>query len=159
MVSRVIAISLALASVQAIAQDNTPMTEEEKPWFMKEEWLRQNAPYGIDVTPDTKAWIIVNLGIGGDVYSILADDYEVRDQRWPKAWLRGYHKANAKVPYRESRTLLHFDCADNTYYQTYEQTYKADRTIYSVQSRRTYPTPIVPGSLAEDWKAMMCRPR
>lgn len=153
------ALILAFFCSPLFAQNDIPMTEDEKPWFLKKEWLEKNAPYGIDMTPDRKVWILMNSSLQGDEYAMLADDYEMRDPKWPKAWIRGYHKANPKVSYRESRTLYHFDCLNDTYYSTYQQTYKADRSLQSVSGLRSMTSPIVPGSIAEEWHQYACRPK
>ena len=154
-----IGIGLVLLSAPAISQDNTPMTEEEKPWFLKEAWMQKNAPNGIDITPDSKVWISMNKSIDGDEYAISAEDYEVREYPYAKAWLRGYHKANRKVNYRESRSLYHFDCIRKTYFTSYQQTYRADRSVLSVVSSSSAVVPIVPGSIAETWSYFFCRPK
>ena len=130
-----------------------------KPWFLQDEWLEKNAPYGIDMTPDGQVWITINTSIKGDQYAMLAEDYERRDPKWPQVWIRGYHKANPKVLYRESRSLVHFYCLERSYYSSYEQTYKADRSVHSASGQRSQTLPVIPGSLAEQWMQFACRPK
>lgn len=144
--------SLILASPALSQADDVYLDAPPK------EWLLAHAPYGFDITPDGKTW--VNIGRSGrrDDYAILSTDlYKALTQRssQPRIWIRGYHIRNKKLKYRQSKQLVTIDCMRDTLWVQRELAYAPDGDI--VWDKGPFNSEsIVPGSVGERWRNMVC---
>ena len=122
------------------------------------EWIKEHAPYGVDITPDGDSWVNANPVGRSDDYAIRVSDF----QRYldmpstsPVFWVRGYHARNKTARYRTSKSQINIDCARQTVQVRYWITYRADGTVYS--SAHNYSVdPIIPGTDGEQWQKMVC---
>lgn len=122
------------------------------------EWLAENAPNGFDITLDGIIWL--NVGAPGriDDYALRANDvYLAATNRsiYPKAWVRGYHLRNRKLPYRESKRQISIDCQRQTMTNLYTVYYKADGSALFTEGQRA-TVPVVPGTYDEAYMKRLC---
>ncbi|MCL6684465.1 surface-adhesin E family protein [Sphingomonas alba] len=122
------------------------------------DWATDHAPFGMDITLDGKLWINTNKVGARDDYAILANDlYRSLTNRsaFPRVWIRGYHRKNSTVTYRETKALVEIDCMADTI--------RVERRVYYSASGETVGSegpfaadPIVPGSIGESWRKAAC---
>jgi len=143
-----VAIAAMLVATPVAAQTDSP-------WL---NWVSENSPNGFDITPDGTIWI--NLAKVGrtDDYAIRAEDLrdgrEARNRK-PSFWMRGYHKRNSKVSFRETKARLTLDCEAETLSTSTTAYYGADGTLLS----RTGYTPteyIIPGTYGAEYYRLFC---
>lgn len=146
-----VAIGLTVAALQAgpppFAADTPPL-----------EWITNNAPFGMDITFDGKVWVNTNpVGMTNDYAVLAADLYKVKiaNSDYPEVWLRGYHAKNPKVAYRESKLLVAIDCRRDTYFLRKVVRYDSKGEV-TESSGPFASEPIIPGSIAESWRAAIC---
>lgn len=122
------------------------------------DWVTDHAPYGMDVTLDGKVWINTNPTGARDDYAILANDlYKAltAQSTHPHLWIRGYHRRNQKVTYRETKTLVEIDCARDRLWIERKLYYAADGDVVA-SSGPFASEPVVPGSIGESWRKFAC---
>lgn len=122
------------------------------------EWLQNHTPYGMDITLDGKVWINTNKTGAENDFAILANDLHralTSESIEPKVWIRGYHRRNPKVSYRETKLLVTINCRWDTL--------QVERRIFYSASKEAIATegpfasdPIVPGSIGETWRKAAC---
>ncbi len=157
MVRKALVISLWLLAAQAMAQDQLPATDGEKPYYFEKYWQEKNAPRGFMVADDGKVLITIGTDNAGSEYGIVLDDYVERDATWPKLWIYGYHKGNKSVVYRTSKQQVRIDCKYKTIQTTFWISFKADKSTLYTNNNPEQVTPVVPGSLGEQWYEYACR--
>jgi hypothetical protein len=124
------------------------------------DWALARAPHGVDVTLDGEVWVnIANPGLRDD-YAILARDLKSQEAKpYPKLWVRGYHKNNPTLPYRESKAQYQFNCKAQTISTETHLTYDAQGNVKSDwRSNRYTSDAIVPGSIGARLYAFVCGP-
>lgn len=123
-----------------------------------DEWLKAHAPYGFDITLDGKVWVNTNTPGARDDYAILGKDLEKAlsgHSSNPRLWVRGYHRRNPGVTYRETKQLINVDCARDTIWIERKLYYSADGDL--ITSTGPFASePIVPGSIGESWRKAAC---
>lgn len=124
------------------------------------DWAVQNAPHGFDITPDGTIWI--NLAEVGrvDDYAVRAEDLHAAraaHARYPSFWVRGYHKLNTKVTYRESKAKFSLDCNRQTIFTTTIAYYDAEGNMLWRQGS-TFSQDIIPGTYAAEYYRLFCAP-
>jgi hypothetical protein len=145
---RAAALALILLASLAAAQSDSP-------WL---NWVAANSPYGFDLTPDGTIWI--NLAKVGqkDDYSIRAQDLQQArhsNDRNPKFWVRGEHKRNTAVKYRETKALLSIDCEHEILYRLQITYYKPDGSVLA-QVGYASEGYIVPGTFGAEYYRLFC---
>jgi hypothetical protein len=124
------------------------------------EWVTPNAPYGFDVTYDGTVWLsVAQVGQSVD-YAVRAKD--LRDARKaaskrPSFWVRGYHKRNASVRYRETKARMTLDCEGETITTAQTTYYDAAGQVVGQQGY-VAPSYIVPGSYGAAYLKLFCEP-
>lgn len=144
---------LALADGQTATQDTF---RDIRPEVLADP---RNAPFGFDITPDETVWL--NMApVGHQVdYAVRARDFLDRKLPYVTVWIRGYHKRDPGVRYRESKMQVSFDCQRSTYSVSYTATYKADGALWSEdRPYRPQSLPIVPGTQGANWQRFICKP-
>lgn len=123
------------------------------------EWLQENAPHGFDITPDGSIWVTVGEDRKGSVWGLLAKDLLNVGDAGGRVWVRGYHRDDPSVPYRETKEQIYFSCKFNEYATIYRVTYAADGSIMNEQGPFSSlgTRPIIPGSLAQEWASYVCK--
>lgn len=118
----------------------------------------KNAPFGFDVTPDSTVWLnMAKVGQQVD-YTVRARDFLDRELPYVTVWIRGYHRRDPNVKYRESKMQVSLDCQRSTYSISYTATYKADGSLWSENKPyRAQSMPIVPGTQGANWQRFICR--
>jgi hypothetical protein len=124
--------------------------------FPKDWVVRRASRHGLDVTPDGRMWF--NADEYGDTvdYGVSADDLWSATGRFRKAWVRGYHKRDTSVPYRESLQLIHADCATQKWGSEMVVHFDADGKMLDQSSGPWEWEPVVPRTYAETWHSMIC---
>ena len=146
------ALILSLFAYSASAQN------DEKPWFLQEPWLSENAPNGIDITSDGTPWIVIGPDLGNSIHSMRAEDYLLRKENYPKVWIRQWHGRSKKVAHRETKRQVSFDCKNHTYDEFFAVAYNAAGEVVWTD-KRSSSEPVIPGSMAELWEQLACRPK
>lgn len=159
MVRKAALIALVVFAAPLGAQDEKPMTEDEKPWFLKDGWPAKNAPRGFMIGTDGKVLIEIGTADSGSEYGMLLDDYEKRDPKWPKVWIYGFHQGDKSVAYRTSKQQISVDCQYKMITTTFFITFKADGSTMFENNYANKASPVVPGSLGEQWYNYACRPK
>jgi hypothetical protein len=134
---------------------NPVMAQTANPWL---DWVAANSPHGFDVTPDGTIWINLSEVGKTDDYAIRAEDLrdatEARNRK-PSFWVRGYHKRNPKVRYRQTKARLTLDCEHETLETSTTAYYDADGNLLW----RTGYTPteyIIPGTYGAEYRRLFC---
>lgn len=145
---RTAALALTLVASPVVAQTGSPYLD----------WVAANSPNGFDVTPDGSIWI--NLAQPGqqDDYAILASDLQAAresSERWRSIWVRGYHRRNPKVAYRETKTRFSINCADSQIYRSMSISYDADGDVLQ-ELGMSSSSPVVPGSYGAEYHRQVC---
>ncbi|QNN64336.1 hypothetical protein H9L12_08320 [Sphingomonas rhizophila] len=147
-------MSVLVLAALALAQEAATEPQIDGPL----EWAMERAPHGIDITLDGKLWINSNKVGAKDDYAILATDLHravTSKSIKPRLWVRGYHRRNPSVNYRESKLLVVIDCTRDTLRIEKRIAYSADGGI--VETGGPYRSdPIVPGTNGEAWRKMAC---
>lgn len=146
------ALILSLFAYSASAQN------DDKPWFLQEPWLSENAPNGIDITSDGTAWIVMGTDTENSVHTMRAEDYLLRVENYPKVWIRQWHGRSKKVAHRETKRQVRFDCKNQTYDEFYSVAYNASGEV-AWTDNRSESVPVIPGSMSELWARFACRPK
>lgn len=146
------ALALSLITTSSGAQeDRFP----DSPWL---NWVAANSPNGFDITPDGDLWInLAEVGQSDD-YAVRAEDLKAaRDARNqnPSFWIRGYHKRNPKVSYRESKVMYSLDCARKTVTRIQGTYYAADGDVVYQQGFQPFGY-VVPGSMGAEYHRLFC---
>lgn len=129
--------------------------QTDSPWL---NWVIEHSPHGFDMTPDGTLWINVSPVGNMNDYAIRAEDLrDAREagNRKPSFWIRGFHKLNPKVQYRESKARLNLDCGNETLSTSTAAYYDADGNILG----RTGPSAaehIIPGSYGAEYYRLFC---
>ncbi|RYD68599.1 MAG: hypothetical protein EOP58_00110 [Sphingomonadales bacterium] len=119
--------------------------------------LMAAAPFGVDITPDETAWInMAPVGQTSD-YAVRARDYLNIKSSYPTVWIRGYHRRNPRVDYRESKLRVTFDCKGERYSEDYVVHYKANGAFSEYGGRAGGYHPVVPGTEAANWLRFVCK--
>lgn len=142
------ALALALAATPAWAQTDSPFLN----------WVHSNSPYGFDLTPDGSIWINIAEPGERDDYAILATDLMAAresKQQSRTIWVRGYHKLNPKVPYRQTKALWRVDCTFKTISRVMWVSYDGNMDTLS-EYGATMATPVVPGSYGAEYFRQAC---
>lgn len=138
-----------VALILALAQVETALLD----------WALERGPYGVDVTPDGSVWInVAPLGTRAD-YAVLADDVrrqESTSPRWRSFWVRGYHRRDPSVRYRESKAQYTINCEDRTISTNMWVAYRADGSTHSTWRGPSASEPIVPGSMGVRFQRIVC---
>jgi hypothetical protein len=147
-------MALTVAAV-ARAQPATNDLESEIARY-PEGWLEsKSARYGMDITLDGKIWINADHYGDREDYAVAASDLLGATGRYRKAWVRGYHKRNPDVSYRESKRLVQVNCADRTWFTELTAYYDVEGRAVRQTGRETW-SPVIPGTNAENWLRMIC---
>ena len=105
--------------------------ESESPWL---DWVAANAPHGIDITNDGTIWISLHpIGQKND-YALRAEDlFEARrlDEANPSFWIRGFHKKNTDVRWRETKARYVLDCTNERISTSVWLAYDAEGNVIS----------------------------
>lgn len=121
-------------------------------------WVAANAPHGFDVTPDGDIWINLSKVGKRDDYAVRAEDLkqarETRDKS-PSFWVRGYHKRNPKVHYRESKQKFILNCRAKTISTSTLAYYDADGNLLWRQGSMLSED-IIPGTYAAEYYRLFC---
>lgn len=143
-----IAVLLLAASAPVVAEPNA--------W---DDWVRNNSPYGFDVTKDGTIWInLYEPGLKDD-YAIRAGDLRNARQtgdQYPKFWIRGYHLKNKDVEYRESKYLMQLDCKGERIRYVLGVRYDASGNLLSEDGEQTSFGVIIPGTYAAEHHRLFC---
>lgn len=146
------------ASAAPIPPSSDPKSEfEERIGKFPKNWVARKAfKYGLDITPDGRMWF--NSDTYGDTvdYGVSADDLWTASGRYRKAWVRGYHKRDPSVPYRESLQLVHADCLAKRWGLEMTIHYDADGRMMDQHSGPWNWEPVVPRTYAETWHNAIC---
>lgn len=145
---RAAALSLILLAMPALAQTDSP-------WL---DWVVANSPHGFDITHDGTIWINVSAVGRKDDYAIRAEDLQAaRTERpfEPTFWVRGYHKRNPKVSYRESKARMTIHCAREEIATSTTAYYDAEGNLLW-QTGPTGYSYIIPGSYGEEYHRLLC---
>lgn len=121
------------------------------------DWVERRAALnGMDVTPDGRIWF--NSDFYGDEvdYGVAAGDLWNASGRFRKAWVRGYHRRDTSVPYRESLQLIHADCLENRWGWEMIVHYDADGKMMDQFADVVRWEPVVPRTYADNWHDMIC---
>ncbi len=145
---RAASLALILFAFSAAAQTDSP-------WL---NWVAANSPHGFDMTLDGTIWI--NLAEEGqkDDYSIRAEDLQQAREthdRTPKFWVRGYHKRNPDVNYRETKALMRVDCEHETLDRMQLTYYKPNGDVFG-QLGYASQGYIVPGTYGAEYYRLFC---
>lgn len=138
------------------ATSGPALAQLDAPWLKY--WLPANAPHGFDVTLDGTMWI--NLAEPGleDDYAIRAEDlHKARSERskYPTFWVRGYHKRNPKVAYRESKTRMYLDC-DRQTLGTSLTAYYGPGGKFLWQTGASSSDHVIPGTYGAEYHRLFC---
>ncbi len=138
-------------AILALAASDEPDVDGPPP-----EWVAEHAPYGFDITPrDGKVWINMDRVGDEDDYAVLANDFYKATGNFRYVWVRGYHRRNPKVRYRETITRVSFTC-DGEYMETrYYVAIDANRKRVATDESTTKQM-IVPGTYGDQWKRFLC---
>ena len=147
MIGKIAVVALVFAS-PAIGQTDSP-------WI---DWVVSNSPHGFDITPDGTIWINVSAVGKPEDYAVRAEDlHEARRtaNRKPSFWVRGYHKRNPKVQYRETKARLTLNCENETISTSTTAYYGADGNL---MSRTGYVASeyIIPGTYGAEYHRLFC---
>ena len=142
-------------AIAALLFASPVMAQTESPWL---DWVAENSPYGFDVTPDGTIWINLSEVGQTDDYAIRAED--LRDaraarNRKPSFWVRGYHKRNPKVLYRQTKARLTLDCENETLSTSTTAYYAADGSMIS-RTGYTSAEYIIPGTYGAEYHRLFC---
>lgn len=145
---RKLTIAALLISAPAMAQTDSP-------WL---NWVAANSPHGFDITPDGTIWINLSEVGKTDDYAIRAEDLrdarEARNRK-PSFWVRGYHKRNTKVRYRQTKARLTLDCEHETLSTSTTAYYDADGNLLW-RTGYTSPDYIIPGTYGAEYYRLFC---
>lgn len=146
---KLFAALLAFSAYSVSAQD------VRSPWL---DWVVANSPHGFDITPDGTIWI--NLAEVGrkDDYAIRAQDLQIAREEsdsQPDFWVRGYHKRNPDVAYRESKALFWLDCQRVTMGRKTIAFYSEDGTLLSRLGAGSTEY-IIPGTYGAEYHRLIC---
>lgn len=145
-------------SAAPIPPSSAPKSEfEERIGKFPKEWVaRKASKYGLDVTSDGRMWF--NSDTYGDTvdYGVSADDLWTVSGRYRQAWVRGYHKRDPSVPYRESLQLIHADCLQKRWGSEMVIHYDADGKMIHQDGGAWNWEPVVPRTYAETWHEAIC---
>lgn len=122
------------------------------------DWVAEHAPYGFDVTPDGTIWLNTNPVGQADDYAVRAADlYNNRANRSsnPVFWVRGYHKNNPKVAYRQSMFRYSIDCQRETISRSTAIYYDSEGKTIS-QEGASGTNYIYPGSVGAEYHRLFC---
>lgn len=142
------ALALILAASPASAQTDSPFLN----------WVNANAPFGFDLTPDGSIWINISTPGQRDDYAILASDLQKAREStelWRSIWVRGYHRRNTEVSYRETKARFVINCADETIYRSMWISYDADGDVLR-EFGASAQSPVVPGSYGAEYHRQVC---
>jgi len=121
-------------------------------------WVASHSPNGFSLGSNGTIWI--NIAPEGQVddYAIRAEDLLAAQTDKPNYvvfWVRGMHKNNRNVAYRESMTRYAVDCQRDEISVTQRQFYRADGGPMGSEGpfRSEY---IVPGTYGEEYHRLMC---
>lgn len=144
--------------VQQPQSSSTGMShfEERLARFPKDWVAKKAARHGMDVTIDGRMWFNTDTYGDTDDYGVSADDLWAVSGRYRKAWVRGYHKRNPALAYRESLHLIHADCAEKKWGSEMEIHYGPNGDVVHESSGPWEWSPVVPRSYAESWYNMIC---
>lgn len=147
--SRLAVLALALLAAPTNAQF------DDSPWLT---WVAANSPYGFDITPDGTIWINLSKVGRKDDYAIRAQD--LQEARTSKAkehsfWVRGYHKLNADVSYRESKARFSVNCERETLSRSLIAYYDGEGNVLG-QLGPLSPSHIIPGSYGAEYYRLFC---
>lgn len=144
------AAALALLAVGPVETDKA---------FKEEylEWLIVNAPLGWDVYADG-VWVSAGTDSTGSRYAIRMEDMkEPKKSAYKTVWLRGEHQKDKTRPYRTSKFRLTVNCEAKTSSNGTWVNYRADGSIHSTgQGSALHYTDIIPGSIGDQWRKMIC---
>lgn len=145
-------VNMAVPSVQGMGLSSANPPDE----FIIQ--MSMKIGHGFDVTPsDMMAWISINAPGRADDYALSAIDiFKEQGKQVRQIWMRGYHKRNADVPYRESKTLLAFDCKAMMIQERRFYTYSADGLALDQIDNALDPYSPVPGTVAYGWLVAGC---
>lgn len=134
---------------------SAPASAQMPPFF---DWAAQNSPFGLDITPDGTLWINVATVGQEDDYAIRAEDLfnaQKSTEQYFTFWVRGYHKKNPQVSYRESKARYSIDCRRETIASTMTVLYDSNgRSVGSEGPRGSEY--IVPGTYAAEYFRLFC---
>lgn len=133
-----------------------PVVAEPNVWT---DWVRDNSPHGFDVTKDGTIWINLQKPGLRDDYAIRAGD--LRDARqmgvlYPKFWLRGYHKKNKDVEFRESKWLYQIDCKGEKIKTILGAKYDGLGNLLSREAEDKSYSVVIPGTYAAEYHRLFC---
>ncbi len=148
--------ALALFLVDAAAAPAFP----DSPWL---QWVADHSPNGFDITRDGTIWINIDPVGAKDDYAVNAEDLKrAVDERgkhpvgWPAdLWVRGYHKNNPTVSYRESKVHVHINCYSKTIRVSTAAYYDAKGTMVARMAGNG-DEDIIPGTLGAEYHRIAC---
>ena len=142
-------------TVLALSMAAPAIAQTDSPWL---DWVVANSPHGFDITSDGTIWInVYDPGLIDD-YAIRAEDLKAaRDaqNKNPSFWIRGYHKRNQKVAYRESKVRFYLDCKNEMMGTSTSAYYDADGSLLS-RSGTSSSQYIIPGTYGAEFFRLFC---
>lgn len=109
----------------------------------------------MDITLDGEMWINLHeIGRKSD-FAMLANDLYKASGRHRRAWIRGYHRNNRDVSYRETRSLVFVDCEMQTLGQIKSVAYDSEMNVVEELGFES-AEPVVPGTYNATYLRALC---
>lgn len=146
-----------IVALAALSANSGAPAQTNSPWLT---WVYAHSPHGIHVSPDGTIWINSNKPGLKEDYAIRAGDLrEARasGNKNPEFWVRGYHRNNPAVRYRESIFRYVMSCANETYRISASVYYGAYGEVMGEYGSQPQTYVVFPGSYASEWHRLFCR--